>query len=398
MLDRSTSRTALALALCGMLVACSPAPRRRGEPAAHVLLVTVACLRADHTSAFLYRRPTTGDLLVDDAAQTPSIDRLAAEGVLFANAFAPSERPRPGLAAILGGAGPLATGVWDESDAPRAGRPLLAERLAASGFETRAFVTRVFADGWRRGFDGFEASETDDDTVRRATQWIASHSFSAGRSLLWLHLDGPASPHAPEPLDGVDYAALYDGPCGLYDGEVTRVNALVERVVRAYPPDAWRATLLVLAGTSGAPLGEPADALDDRLLRVPLFLRHPASLTGRRIFADVVELQDVAPTLLDWFELPPEEAWRGRSLRARPLEWLKRPLPPRPAVAVRDAEPSVYTVRDAQWRLVARRGEPAVLFDAGSDRRFERDLAGEEPAVVRRLQESFEEWMREQTR
>jgi arylsulfatase A-like enzyme len=85
----------------------------------------------------------------------------------------------------------------------------------------------------------------------------------------------------------------------------------------------------------------------DSVLHVPLFLRHPASLTGRRVMGELVELQDLLPTILDWFDLPVPAGVRGRSL----LPLIDGdPFESRDAFATwRDR---VFTVRTEDWRYV----------------------------------------------
>jgi arylsulfatase A-like enzyme len=143
---------------------------------------------------------------------------------------------------------------------------------------------------------------------------------------------------------------------------------------------------------------------------VPLVLRHPDSLTGERIFADVVGLEDVAPTLLDWFGLPPLPGARGRSLLAVTDAYVERPFPERPAFA-QLPERALYTARDARWRLVWNplRAQPAgrpvsagplpelVLHDLEADPAGRRDVAAAEPEVVARLQAQIRAWREAQT-
>ena len=66
-------------------------------------------------------------------------------------------------------------------------------------------------------------------------------------------------------------------------------------------------TLFVGAGVGGSwlPGDAPGVGGAEGRLRVPLFLRHPDGLTGRRIYDDVIELADLMPTLVDAFEAQP---------------------------------------------------------------------------------------------
>jgi arylsulfatase A-like enzyme len=80
--------------------------------------------------------------------------------------------------------------------------------------------------------------------------------------------------------------------------------------------EVWDRTLVVTAGLSGCELGERGyygskKSLHVQGLQVPLAFHHPRSLTGRRIFEDLVGLADVAPTLSEWMLLEPFSELEG---------------------------------------------------------------------------------------
>ncbi|HET6371747.1 MAG TPA: sulfatase-like hydrolase/transferase, partial [Candidatus Polarisedimenticolia bacterium] len=70
---KGRGRLGLALGLAALLGAI-PACGRSRAARPNVLLIVVSGLRADHVSAYGYRRPTT-----------PAIDALAATGTLYEN-------------------------------------------------------------------------------------------------------------------------------------------------------------------------------------------------------------------------------------------------------------------------------------------------------------------------
>ena len=102
-----------ALPVWALLVVCAgivgvwsldPRPRATVEDefgqGPKVLLITVDTLRADHVGAYGHVR-----------AETPNIDRLAEEGVLFENALAPSPITCPSHTTILTGLDPMGHGA-----------------------------------------------------------------------------------------------------------------------------------------------------------------------------------------------------------------------------------------------------------------------------------------------
>jgi arylsulfatase A-like enzyme len=116
----------------------------------NVLLIVLDALRADHVSAYGYARRTT-----------PRLDRLAAEGLLFENAYANSSWTLPSHASFFTGrfvhehhAGEPHLPFLD------ARHPTLAEVLRARGYRTAGFVANTFwcgrQTGLNRGFIRYE--------------------------------------------------------------------------------------------------------------------------------------------------------------------------------------------------------------------------------------------------
>jgi arylsulfatase A-like enzyme len=406
-----SARAALLVAV--MLAPACARPPRPGTPPRHALLITVSGLRADHLSAYGYPRPTTAAEPLPGGVQDLALDALAASGVTFAQAFAPGADDALALAALSSG-----------SNAPAHGAPTLAEAFAAAGFRTGAFLTGAAAEApsLARGAAHVATGsgpDPDYDAVRQAVEWLREAEQGEGqRIFLWLHLSGPAAPWDPAPLGKEDFRARYADPdyagaidgsaaalaaladpaaafagpdlaqlVALYDAEVARVNQLVRQLLSALagrfellPRDLLADTVVVLAGARGCELFQHARApedprsLYDASLRVPLVLRHPASLTGKRVLAELVELRDVAPTLRDWFDLPPAEGAEGRSLLALTDSFARRSFASRPVVLRREDGGSVRT---EEWHLIASGGK-RLLFDVARDPLEQRDLAAAE--------------------
>ena len=72
-------------------------------------------------------------------ANTPNLDRFAAEGVLFEQAISPAQWTIPSHASMFTGLYPTAHQVTQSSQSLPAERPHLAELLRDSGYQTVAF-------------------------------------------------------------------------------------------------------------------------------------------------------------------------------------------------------------------------------------------------------------------
>jgi arylsulfatase A-like enzyme len=156
--------TLLALAIIGVQGGkwISESRRISSLPAANpgspnVLVIVLDTLRADHLSSYGYSRPTS-----------PNIDKLAANGVLFENAIAPSSWSLPSHASLvtgqavhvhgMGNVEPMPWLGWSKSGLN--GLPTLGEALQKQGYRTGAFsANRIYFTsnvGLGRGFIHFE--------------------------------------------------------------------------------------------------------------------------------------------------------------------------------------------------------------------------------------------------
>src|SRR5215213_1020518 len=92
----------------------------------NVLLITIDTLRADRLGCYGYK-----------PAQTPIVDRLAAEGVRFANAVSHVPLTRPSHTSIFTGLYPFQHGIRDNIAPPLSSKiPTLAEILKKRGYST----------------------------------------------------------------------------------------------------------------------------------------------------------------------------------------------------------------------------------------------------------------------
>jgi arylsulfatase A-like enzyme len=224
---RARARAAgLAAALvCGSAAwSCHQARPRPGVPPKHAILITLAGLRADHCSSYLYVRPTT-TWPVDPGqvhlGRNLALDDLAETGVMFVHAFAAASDAVGSLAALHTGRAPVVgrqvSGLEQEA-------LTLAERLKAAGMRTVAFVAGddlAVAGGFDQGFDTFIHTMTDGDALTKALPWIAEQDWGTGQGLfLWIHLSGPQPPYTPlaqvptpgKQADELSYSRLFTEP------------------------------------------------------------------------------------------------------------------------------------------------------------------------------------------
>jgi arylsulfatase A-like enzyme len=311
-----------AVALAGGLLAAKPPLRvwwkehalpRGQEPT--VLLVTLDATRADRLGCYGYKQ-----------GKTPAADELAAQGVLFEQAYAAAPSCLPSHATILTGRLPVHHGARDDLDTLALDAPTLAEQFRAAGYRTAAFVGTSSLDqsrGLTRGFDVYHddfgppgkrpgAYERGAATVvvDRILAWLEAPD---DRPLfLWAHLADSMAPHNLTEAMARDFAGrAYDGEVASVDGHMAR---LISGVRRKHPE-----TLIAALADHGESLGDHGEETFGYFLygattRVPLLISMPGRIPSGVRVAPVVRTVDLAPTLLDLVGLPVPSGLDGVSL------------------------------------------------------------------------------------
>lgn len=299
-------------------------------PRANVLLVTIDTLRADHVGAY-------------GGAQgvTPTLDRLAAEGVRVATAHAHVPLTLPSHTALMTGEYPFVNGVRDNGSFRFDGaRPTLASALKGAGYRTGAFVSAFVLDarfGLNAGFDVYDdrmnAHGVGGDlsvlerpagpTLAAAARWIGDGA--AGTPwFAWVHLYDAHDPYVPPEPYRTRFAA------DPYTGEVAAVDAALGAALDGLRQQgALTRTIVVVASDHGESLGEHQERTHglfayEATLRVPLLLWAPGALKAG-VLQGPARLIDVAPTVLDLVGVS-APAVAGRSMA--PAIAAGRPLDP----------------------------------------------------------------------
>jgi arylsulfatase A-like enzyme/Flp pilus assembly protein TadD len=276
-----TSRSRFLLAAAVLLTTCA---REAKHP--NVLLITLDTFRADRITA-----------------NTPNLQKLAAESIRFTNADSPVPLTLPAHCSILSGVLPLHHGVRNNGVNPfPADRETLATVFSAAGYRTAAFVSSFVLDhrfGLQRGFDHYddevprdataeantlEAERRGDVTVDRALAWL--QQGGARPFFAWVHLYDAHAPYAPP----APYPQTYDGEIAFVDAQVGRLLAAVDR----------KNTVVLVVGDHGESLGEHGELTHGLLvyeptLHVPMLLAAPGA-DAHEVKTPVSSI-DIAPTL-----------------------------------------------------------------------------------------------------
>ena len=373
------------LALAATAWGCS---RREERPP--IVLISVDTLRADHLPAYGYR-----------AVETPSIDALRRDAVLYENAYTHVPLTVPSHAVLLTGLLPYQNGVRDNAGfrlAPSI--ETLASALKVRGYATGAAVSSFALRrdrGLAAGFDFYDDEVSDErpgtDTAARLERWIDS---SAGRPVFaFLHLYEPHAPYSPPEPFRSRYAARP------YDGEIAAADAAVGGFLEFLKKRGlYSRALILFVSDHGEGLNDHGEEehgvfLYREEIRVPLLIKRPAAANAGQSVAAPVGLVDVFPSVAQeaGFPVPP-----GRpgiplfSARGLPGDGSRRiyseTLYPRLQLGWSD----LASLTDGRYQYI--QAPRAELYDVAADPGEKNDLAGSRPPALRVLRLALEKTIR----
>ena len=322
-------RTGLRVLAAGAVIAAiwlARGPLSRGWPASrkplNVLLISIDTLRADHLGCYGYA-----------AAQTSTIDGLAAHGLRFDHAATTTPLTLPAHTSLMTGTLPAWHGVRDNGGFyVSADQTTIAEVLRARGYRTGGFVGAFVLDsrwginqGFDRYFDEFDLSRYEgkgldavqrsgSEVVDRALSWLDEDSDRP--FFAWVHLYDPHTPYAAPDA----YRARFPQTVvGAYDAEIAYTDAQIARLLADLDRTRRRdSTLVIVLGDHGESLGEHEEQqhgffVYEATVRIPLIFSGPR--VPVRVVRDQVRIVDVMPTVLDILGVPIPPAVQGQSLQ-----------------------------------------------------------------------------------
>jgi len=283
-----------------------PEPTRPVGRPVNVLIVTLDTTRADRLGPYGFT-----------AAKTPRLDALAAEGVVFADAFTAIPSTFPSHSTLFTGKYPQSHGVHDNAVyflGPE--QETLAELLQAQGYATGAFVSAFVLDsqfGLDQGFAAYDDAvdqplmkfdvsrlpknlpddrrkweatiatayqRRGDATTKLAIDWLGR--LGSQPFFLWVHYFDAHQPYQPPPPHDRTFDPAYRGPMdgdqrkfwqalaknqvsaadkahmeALYHGEIAWQDECLGRLFDAIRAvGRWDETLVVVVADHGEGLGE----------------------------------------------------------------------------------------------------------------------------------------------
>ena len=317
---------------------------KEAEPI-NVVVYLVDTLRADRIGAYGYSR-----------ANTPVIDQLAKDGVLFENCYAPAPWTVPSTMSLHTSLYPNDHGVLvDGNKIPPSVMPMAA-RMKQAGYWTAGYICNPWAGvavGLEKGYDVYVKKRffVRHDLIERAISTNSTRPY-----YFYIHPVEPHRPYEPpedfierigrvpprmiqhvkklvthyvqltkadfvagRPLGSLDnteeqqavlrkLAELKDVINLLYDAEVAFCDDNLGKIIDVFKRrDMWNNTLFIFLSDHGEEINDHGghqhdQSLYNELVHVPMIIKFPQNrFTGRR-FSDNVSLVDVLPTIMEYID------------------------------------------------------------------------------------------------
>jgi arylsulfatase A-like enzyme/Tfp pilus assembly protein PilF len=285
----------------------------------NVILITLDTLRMDFVSAYEKGK-----------ADTPNMDRVAKEGVLFETCISQTPLTLPSHTSILSGTYPLHHQIRDNGGFLVPGSlEFVSEILQKHGLITAAFIASyVLHSKWgiNQGFDtysdDFDLSRYErislgnvqkraEEVLDNAKKWLKTHKKD--KFFTWIHLYDPHSPYEPPSPFKEKY------PRRPYRGEVEYTDHELGLFFQFLKDEGlYEKSLIIMAADHGEGLGQHNEQthgffIYESTVRVPLIIRAPFRFPVKKV-KEVVELIDVAPTILEALDIPIPASYQGQSL------------------------------------------------------------------------------------
>jgi arylsulfatase A-like enzyme/Tfp pilus assembly protein PilF len=299
----ATRPLAVLFVAASMLTACQRFSVGEPSKTTPVILISIDTLRSDHLPAYGYK-----------GIETPNIDALRADSILYSKAYSHVPLTLPSHASILTGMLPADHGVRDNvgyrlSESVPTVQQLLKANGYATGAAVSAFVLRR-ETGIARGFDFFDddvkplngenligrVQRDGGDTLKAAEKWLDAQGKRP--FFFFLHLYDPHSPYTPpEP-----YFSRYSNH---YDGEIVYDDAVIgDLVADLKRRGVYDEALIILLSDHGEGLSEHGEEehglfLYREALQVPLIVKLPQQRKRGATVDTPVQLADVFPTIIE---------------------------------------------------------------------------------------------------
>ncbi len=315
----------LLLLLCSLCAVFGPSPARAESSDSgelpNIVFIVVDALRADHLSAYGYHLKTS-----------PHIDKLAAEGTRFEQAYCVIPLTGPSVTSMFTSRFPQEHGarINGVAVAPDSKWMFLPQILKRFGYANAAFVSgwpltsrltqfnrwfEVYDETLSRSYQLFSSSRFAEDVTPPAVAWLRQNKKSP--FFLFIHYFDPHRPYhlreqfaSPPPSGHLQTAPEWRDRemrerIRKYNSEIGYADHHIGKLLGTLDELGLRdSTLVVFTADHGESLGQHGYVghgrhLYEDIVRVPLIVRYPGFAPAGKVIQERVSAIDLTPTLLD---------------------------------------------------------------------------------------------------
>ena len=315
-----------------------PTVLHRKEPdELNVIIVSLDTLRPDHLGCFGYPRPTS-----------PNIDSFAGNGILFTQAISASPWTTPAHFSLLTGLYPSSLMEYRKNNPYKYNYyadSTVAEILRNNGYYTVAFcggMNLASNRGFGLGFDQYlefpwKYRNTTQRIFDNSIDWLDSNSDR--KFFMFVH-----TYECHDPYENTYFfkkekpTALIDRRRALYDGDIRHADSYFGKLVKELDSlGLLSKTIIAVVSDHGdefydhyteddrvpRPRGRSArwankidhgHSVYDEIVRILMIFHIPGLSAKGSVFNNQARLIDVAPTILDYLGIRPDEPMQGVSL------------------------------------------------------------------------------------
>lgn len=259
--------------------------------------------------------------------QTPNIDQLAANGLIFNNFYLTASSCSPSRNSIITGRYPHNTGAPELHQTPPDFMKSFPEVLRENGYYTGQSGKFHMGPYARRGFDvtydrdqkiGDGGEEMwlktlqERDKQKPFMMWFAS--YDAHRDWGPNEFSGTHAPESIVPPFYLDSGYQTKEDLAKYYDEIKRFDHFIGLVVEELKQQgAYENTLIMVMADNGRPFPHSKTRVNDRGMKSPFILHWPEGIGGKDTSDGLVSAIDIAPTLLKLAGIKPIEQMQGKS-------------------------------------------------------------------------------------
>ncbi len=390
----------------------------------NVLVVCIDSLCADHLGCYGYERDTS-----------TCIDGVARSGILFKNAISQAPWTKPSVASLFTSMYMSVHNVWYSykdtenfaiSCKLSSDIVTLAEILKIHGYETAALGQKFHLRkefGFKQGFNVLNMRLGKSANITKtAISWL--NNKRPDKFFMYIHYDDAHFPYAPPDdfkmydtyksnanVTGENCKPIRKGEIklneedvnhivALYDGEIKSVDKKIETLLSQLDQMGYGDnTLVIIFSDHGDEFMEHGGVghghtLYDELIHIPLIMKGPT--IPKNIKSDgLVQIIDVAPTILDILDLDPHREMEGKSLIPLIFEAKEVNNYAYSEQKGYNNEDFSRAIRTKKWKLIRNFSKKQnLLFDLEKDPGELVNVKDQYPKIATELESQLFEWLK----